>query len=155
MKVTTLCYIRRGGKWLMLHRTKKEHDENAGKWIGVGGKFEKGESPEECLVREVREETGLTLNSYKFRGIVTFISDVWDDEMMFLYTSDDFSGELIPCDEGELCWVEEERLDSLPMWEGDKIFFGLIKDDHEFFSLKLTYKGESLVSAMLDGKDIL
>ena len=155
MKVTTLCYIRRVGKWLMLHRTKKEHDENAGKWIGVGGKFEKGESPEECLVREVREETGLTLNSYKFRGIVTFITDTWDDQMMFLYTSDDFSGELIPCDEGELCWVEEERLDSLPMWEGDKIFFGLIKDDHEFFSLKLTYKGESLVSAMLDGKDIL
>ena len=155
MKVTTLCYIRRVGKWLMLHRTKKEHDENAGKWIGVGGKFEKGESPEECLVREVREETGLTLNSYKFRGIVTFITDTWDDQMMFLYTSDDFSGELIPCDEGELCWVEEERLDSLPMWEGDKIFFGLIKDDHEFFSLKLTYKGESLVSAMLDGKDLL
>ena len=155
MKVTTLCYIRDGGNWLLLHRTKKDHDENAGKWIGVGGKFEKGESPEECLVREVREETGLSLNSYRFRGIVTFISDVWDDEMMFLYTSDDFSGELTFCDEGELCWVDEDKLDTLPMWEGDKVFFKLIKDEHEFFSLKLCYKGDALVSAMLDGKDII
>ena len=155
MKVTTLCYIRDGSKWLLLHRTKKEQDENAGKWIGVGGKFEKGESPEECLVREVREETGLSLNSYRFRGIVTFISDVWDDEMMFLYTSDDFSGELTSCDEGELCWVDEDKLDTLPMWEGDKVFFKLIKDEHEFFSLKLCYEGDALVSAMLDGKDII
>ena len=154
MKVTTLCYIRDCGKWLLLHRTKKDHDENAGKWIGVGGKFEKGESPEECLLREVREETGLTLNSYKFRGIVTFISDTWDDEMMFLYTSDDFSGTLSICDEGELCFVDEDKLDSLPMWEGDKIFFDLIKKNHEFFSLKLCYEGDTLVNAVLNGEKI-
>lgn len=154
MKLTTLCYIRSEGKWLLLHRTKKEHDENAGKWIGVGGKFEAGESPEECLVREVLEETGLNLTSYKFRGIVTFISDVWDDEMMFLYTADSFSGEITKCDEGVLEWVPEEKLPELPMWEGDRIFFDLIKSNHPFFSLKLSYEGESLVSAKLDGEKL-
>lgn len=155
MKVTTLCYIRDGRKWLLLHRTKKDQDENAGKWIGVGGKFEKGECPEECLLREVREETGLTLRSYRFRGIVTFVSDVWDEEIMFLYTSEDFGGSLTDCNEGELRWIDECELDSLPMWEGDNIFFKLIKEEHDFFSLKLCYKGDSLVSAKLDGNDII
>ncbi len=154
MKLTTLCYITDRDRWLLLHRTKKKQDENAGKWIGVGGKFEAGESPEECLIREVREETGLELNSYKFRGIVTFISDEWDDQMMFLYTSNSFSGELTECNEGELQFVHEDKLSQLPMWEGDRIFFDLIKNDHPFFSLKLTYEGEKLTSAKLDGKAI-
>ena len=154
MKLTTLCYIREKSKWLLLHRTKKEHDENAGKWIGVGGKFEAGESPEECLVREVFEETGLNLTSYKFRGIVTFVSDVWDDEMMFLYTADSFTGEISQCDEGVLEWAPEEKLSELPMWEGDRIFFDLIKSDHPFFSLKLSYEGGKLVSAKLDGNNM-
>lgn len=154
MKLTTLCYITEGERWLLLHRTKKENDENAGMWIGVGGKFETGECPEECLTREVFEETGLTLENYKFRGIVTFITDVWDDQMMFLYTSDSFTGSLKDCDEGQLKWVEDERLDKLPMWEGDRIFFDLIKNDEPFFSLKLTYKGDALVSAKLNGRDI-
>lgn len=152
MKLTTLCYITRDKQWLLLHRTKKQNDENAGKWIGVGGKFEVGESPEDCLIREVREETGLELCSYKFRGIVTFISDLWDDEMMFLYTADCFEGEIKDCDEGQLKWVDESRLAFLPMWEGDRIFFDLIKNDHPFFSLKLCYQSEKLISAKLDGK---
>ena len=154
MKLTTLCYITEGERWLLLHRTKKENDENAGMWIGVGGKLETGECPEECLTREVFEETGLTLENYKFRGIVTFITDVWDDQMMFLYTSDSFTGSLKDCDEGQLKWVEDGRLDKLPMWEGDRIFFDLIKNDEPFFSLKLTYKGDALVSAKLNGRDI-
>ncbi len=154
MKLTTLCYITHGDKWLLLHRTKKEQDENAGKWIGVGGKFERGESPEECLVREVREETGLELLSYKLRGVITFVSDLWEDEMVFLYTSDSFRGELTDCNEGELKFVDEDKLSKLPMWEGDLIFFELIQNGHPFFSLKLTYEGQKLISAKLDGKII-
>ena len=152
MKNTSLCYIERDGKYLMLHRTKKVNDENHDKWIGVGGKFEEGESPEECMLREVQEETGLTLTQWRYRGIVTFVSDEWGGEYMHLFTADGYSGELKSCEEGELEWVEKERLYSLPIWEGDKIFLRLLDSGRPFFSLKLCYEGERLVSAALDGK---
>lgn len=155
MQLTTLCYLIRDGKWLMLHRTKKENDENAGKWIGVGGKFEDGESPDDCVIREVREETALELDGFKFRGIVTFISDIWEDSLMFLYTSDVFHGEMKECDEGTLKWIAEEDVKSLRLWEGDRIFIDLLLEDHPFFSLKLCYKGDDLISAVLDGKEIM
>lgn len=145
MRLTTLCYIERDNKYLMLHRTKKVNDENHDKWIGVGGKFEEGESPEECLLREVKEETGLTLTSYRFRGIVSFISDQWEDEYMHLFTATEYQGELTDCDEGELVWIPKEDLDSLKLWEGDKIFFKLLDEETGFFSLKLRYRGEELV----------
>ena len=152
MKNTSLCYIERDGKYLMLHRTKKVNDENHDKWIGVGGKFEEGESPEECMLREVQEETGLTLTAWRYRGIVTFVSNEWSGEYMHLFTADGYSGELKSCEEGELEWVEKERLYSLPIWEGDKIFLRLLDSGRPFFALKLCYEGERLVSAALDGK---
>ena len=152
MKNTSLCYIERDGKYLMLHRTKKVNDENHDKWIGVGGKFEEGESPEECMLREVQEETGLTLTQWRYRGIVTFVSNEWSGEYMHLFTADGYSGELKSCEEGELEWVEKERLYSLPIWEGDKIFLHLLDSGRPFFSLKLRYEGERLVAAALDGK---
>ena len=152
MKNTSLCYIERDGKYLMLHRTKKVNDENHDKWIGVGGKFEEGESPEECMLREVQEETGLTLTAWRYRGIVTFVSNEWSGEYMHLFTADGYSGELKSCEEGELEWVEKERLYALPIWEGDKIFLRLLDSGRPFFSLKLCYEGERLVSAALDGK---
>ena len=152
MKNTSLCYIERDGKYLMLHRTKKVNDENHDKWIGVGGKFEEGESPEECMLREVKEETGLTLTAWRYRGIVTFVSDEWGGEYMHLFTADGYSGELKSCDEGELEWVKKQRLPALPIWEGDKIFLRLLDSAQPFFSLKLCYAGERLVSATLDGK---
>ena len=152
MKNTSLCYIERDGKYLMLHRTKKVNDENHDKWIGVGGKFEEGESPEECMLREVQEETGLTLTAWRYRGIVTFVSNEWSGEYMHLFTADGYSGELKSCEEGELEWVEKERLYSLPIWEGDKIFLHLLDSGRPFFSLKLRYEGERLVAAALDGK---
>lgn len=151
-RVTTLCYLEKDGMYLMLHRVSKENDENKDKWIGVGGHVKRGESPEECLVREVREETGLTLISYRFRGLVTFVSDVWGTEYMCLYTADRWTGEERECDEGVLQWVEKEKVQTLPVWEGDKIFFGLLKDEAPFFSLKLRYEGDRLVEAVLDGK---
>jgi 8-oxo-dGTP diphosphatase len=151
---TSLCYIERDGCYLMLHRTKKKQDPNAGKWIGVGGKFEAGESPEECALREVLEETGLTLVSPRLRGIVTFVSDACPTEYMFLFTADCFTGELRPCDEGELAWVEKERVLSLPLWEGDRVFLRLLAEGRPFFSLKLSYRGDTLVSAVLDGNSI-
>ena len=153
--LTTLCYIEQDGKYLMLHRVKKENDVNKDKWVGIGGHFEEDESPEECLLREVREETGLQLISYRFRGIVTFISDRWDTEYMHLFTADRFSGIIAECDEGELCWVEKSKVYDLPIWEGDKIFFHLLEERGDFFSLKLRYEGEKLVEAILDGKSIL
>lgn len=152
MKNTSLCYIERDGCYLMLHRTKKVNDENHDKWIGVGGKFEEGESPEECMLREVTEETGLTLTAWRYRGIVTFVSDQWDGEYMHLFTADGFTGQLKNCDEGELEWVEKQRLLTLPIWEGDKIFLRLLDSEQPFFSLKLRYQGERLVAAALDGK---
>ncbi|MBQ2898727.1 MAG: 8-oxo-dGTP diphosphatase, partial [Oscillospiraceae bacterium] len=124
---STLCYIKHDGKYLMLHRVKKENDANKDKWIGIGGKFEDKESPEDCILRETKEETGLTLTSYKYRGIVTFVSDRWETEYMHLFTADAFEGELIECDEGELEWISPEKLDSIPKWEGDKIFLDLLQ----------------------------
>ena len=152
MKNTTLCYIERDGAYLMLHRVKKEHDENRDKWIGVGGKFEDKESPEDCLLREVREETGLTLTRYAYRGIVTFVSDLWPTEYMHLFTADGFTGDLRACDEGDLEWVPKERIAALPIWAGDKIFLRLLTEDVPFFSLKPCYEGERLVQAVLDGR---
>ncbi|MDR3767060.1 MAG: 8-oxo-dGTP diphosphatase [Butyricicoccus sp.] len=151
---TTLCYLERDGKYLMLHRVKKANDPSHDKWIGVGGKFEDGESPEECALRETREETGLTLTSYRYRGLVTFVSDRWETEYMHLFTADAWEGELTACDEGELVWVDKSQLPSLPIWEGDKLFFRLLDADIPFFSLKLTYAGETLTSAILNGKPL-
>ena len=150
MLLTTLCYMEKGNQYLMLHRVKKEHDINKDKWIGVGGHFEKGESPEECLLREVKEETGLELTSYQFRGIVTFISDEWPDEYMCLYTADRYTGDIVNCDEGELVWVEKEKIMDLNIWEGDKIFLKLLMENQPFFSLKLEYKGDKLVNTVLN-----
>ncbi|HIV24180.1 MAG TPA: NUDIX domain-containing protein [Candidatus Scatomonas pullistercoris] len=151
--LSTLCYIENDGKYLMLHRTVKKNDVNKEKWIGVGGHFEENESPEECLLREVREETGYTLTSWRWRGIVTFVSGDGVTEYMSLFTADGFEGEPVPCDEGELAWVEIEKVWSLNIWEGDKIFFRLIDEDFPFFSLKLVYDGcGRLVSAVLNGK---
>ena len=154
MKNTSLCYIERDGCYLMLHRTKKVNDENHDKWIGVGGKFEEGESPEECMLREVQEETGLTLTAWRYRGIVTFVSDEWGGEYMHLFTADGYTGQLKSCDEGELEWVEKRRLLSLPIWEGDKIFLRLLDSEQPFFSLKLRYRGETLEGAWLNGKPL-
>lgn len=138
----------------MLHRVKKENDCNKDKWIGVGGKFEEGESPEECLVREVKEETGLTLTNYRFRGIVTFVSDEWEGEYMHLFTATEYEGELPEnamedCDEGELVWVPKNEIERLNLWEGDKIFLRLLQERETFFSLKLRYEGEKLVESMI------
>ena len=141
-KLTTLCYIIRDDKYLMLHRVKKEKDLNKDKWIGVGGHFEYGESPDECLLREVKEETGLTLLDYKARGIVTFVYGENIVEYMHLFTSDRFEGEMIECDEGELTWVPISEVCNLPIWEGDKVFFGLLEENREFFSLKLVYSSD-------------
>lgn len=152
MLYSTLCYIEKDGKYLMLHRVKKENDANHDKWIGIGGKFEDGESPEECVLREAFEETGLTLTDYRYRGIVTFVSDKWQTEYMHLFTATGFSGEIKDCDEGVLEWIEKERLAALPQWAGDKIFLRLLNTDEPFFSLKLRYCGEELVFAALNGK---
>ena len=152
---TTLCYIERDGCWLMLHRVKKEHDINRDKWIGIGGKFEDKESPEDCVLREVKEETGLTLTRYRYRGLVTFVSDRYETEYMHLFTADGFAGELIDCDEGALEWVPKERVPALPTWAGDRIFLDLLARDVPFFSLKLSYEGDALVRAVLDGNPLL
>ncbi len=155
MRNTTLCHIEKDGKYLMLHRVKKENDLNRDKWVGIGGKFEDKESPEQCNKREVFEETGLTLNSSEYRGIVTFVSDKWETEYMHIFTSSDFCGEITECDEGELCWVDKFELLDLPIWIGDKIFLKLINDPtYPFFSLRLEYKGETLISAILNEKPI-
>jgi 8-oxo-dGTP diphosphatase len=151
LKNTALCYIEHDGKYLMLHRTVKENDENRDKWIGIGGKFEDKESPEDCVMREVLEETGLTLLSYRYRGIVTFVSDIYPTEYMHLFTADKFSGEITACDEGELEWIRKEDLYKLTIWEGDKIFLDLLDRGAPFFSLKLVYRGNKLISASLDG----
>lgn len=150
--MSTLCYIEKDGRYLMLHRTVKKNDVNKDKWIGVGGHFEEGESPEECVLREVKEETGYTLTSYQYRGLVTFISGDGVTEYMSLFTADRFTGEEIPCDEGQLEWVPKEKVWGLPIWEGDRIFFRLLDEKVPFFSLKLVYDGHSrLVSASLNG----
>ena len=147
MKNTTLCYIEKDDAYLMLHRVKKVNDENHDKWIGVGGKFEAGESPEDCLVREVKEETGLTLTDYRYRGVVTFVSDEWGTEYMHLFTATGFEGELKVCDEGELVWIPKSEIEKLNIWEGDKIFFRLLVKSDKFFSLKLEYQGDTLTGS--------
>jgi len=152
---STLCYIEHEGKYLMLHRVKKENDANKDKWIGIGGKFEDKESPEDCILREAKEETGPTLTSYRYRGIVTFVSDRWETEYMHLFTADAFEGKLLDCDEGELMWISREKLDSIPKWEGDRIFLELLQREEPFFSLKLRYEGERLCEAVLNGKKIV
>ena len=154
MKETTLCYIQNNNKYLMLHRVKKDEDVNKGKWIGIGGRVEEDESPEECVLREVKEETGLTLTSYQYRGIVIFKSDKYEDEKMHLYTADGYVGELTECNEGVLEWIDRDEMYNLPMWEGDKIFLGLIRTDAKFFDLVLEYKGDKLVSASIDDNKI-
>ncbi len=153
-QLTTLCYLEKNGSYLMLHRVSKKNDINHDKWIGVGGHFEHQESPEDCLRREVKEETGLTLVSFNFRGIVSFISDDDPAEYMCLYTSDNFTGTQIECDEGKLEWVPFEKIDSLELWEGDKIFLNLLKEKAPFFSLKLVYKNGALVEKYLNGNPI-
>ena len=149
---STLIYVERGDEYLMLHRTKKENDLNRDKWIGIGGKFEENESPEDCMLREAREETGLTLTSWRYRGIVTFLSDRWETEYMHLFTADGYSGTLRQCDEGDLAWIKKSELLKLKLWEGDKIFLRLLDSDEPFFSLKLKCEGETLVRAVLNGK---
>lgn len=151
---TTLCYIEKENSYLMMHRVKKVNDINKDKWVGVGGHFEEGESPEECLLREVREETGLTLTSFRLRGIVTFSTDVYPTEYMFLYTADSYEGEMIECNEGNLEWVKKSDVYDLPIWEGDKLFFRLLEEEVPVFSLKLRYEGDELVEAVLDGKEL-
>ena len=152
---TTLCYVTRGDQVLMLHRVKKKNDINQDKWIGIGGKFEGEESPDECLLREAMEETGLTLTSWRCRGVVTFLCDGCEGEFMYLFTADGFEGELTECDEGDLQWVSRDFLYSLPMWEGDRIFLDRLWKDAPFFLLKLRYQGDKLVEAVLDGKQIV
>lgn len=150
MKMTTLCYIEQDGKYLMLHRTKKKNDINEGKWIGVGGHAEGNESPEDCLLREIKEETGLTLTSYRFRALITFVSDQQEPEMMCLFTADAFTGDLITCNEGDLKWVDKSEVPNLPTWEGDAIFLRLLlEDEPRFFTLKLVYEGDLLVEKKL------
>ena len=151
MRNTTLCYLEQDGKYLMLHRTKKENDANKDKWIGIGGKFEDKESPEDCNLREFVEETGYHLTEYQYRGIVTFISDKWETEYMHLFTASGYEGTPVVCDEGELEWIEKERLRSFPMWEGDRIFLDLLDMDIPFFSMKVVYEGEILKAAEING----
>ena len=150
MKLTTLCYIENErGEYLMLHRTKKENDLNQGKWIGVGGKFEDAETPEECLLREVYEETGLTLDDYRFRGIVTFLSDEWEGEYMHLFTARTSAEPLKDCPEGVLKWVPKNEVLNLRLWEGDRIFLKELVEHGRVFSLKLSYEGDTLVNSAL------
>ncbi len=154
---STLCYLENDrGEYLMLHRIKKKHDVNQDKWVGVGGKFEGDESPDECLLREVREETGVTLTSWRFRGVVTFLTDGgWEGEYMYLFTAGGWMGEFSrDCDEGDLEWVPKEKVPELPIWEGDKIFFRLLAEDSPPFLLTMEYAGGRLIRAVLDGREL-
>ena len=154
MKNVTLCYIERGDEYLMLHRVKKKNDVNQDKWIGVGGKFEDKESPEDCILRETYEETGLQLTDYRYRGLVTFVNTIYETEYMHLFTATGWEGEIGECSEGNLEWVRKSEVPSLPIWEGDKIFLRLLADEEPFFSLKLSYDGGVLVGAVLNGKPL-
>lgn len=154
MRATTLCYIQRDDQYLMLHRIRKHKDPNQNKWIGVGGGIEDGETPDQCLLREVKEETGFTLTSWKKRGVIDFISDTWEDEIMHLYTADGFTGEIIDCDEGVLQWVKIADVLTLPLWEGDRVFLKLLQQDAPYFHLRLQYHGEALAGAVLNGEEI-
>ena len=152
--LTTLCYIEKDDSYLMLHRIVKKNDVNKDKWIGIGGHFEQGESPEECLLREVKEETGLDLISWRWHGIVTFVSDEYPTEYMYLYTSSDYTGSLIDCDEGELEWVPKSRIFELPIWPGDRIFLHLMQTGIPFFSLKLVYRKDRLIAVKLNHREL-
>ena len=154
MKQTTLCYIEHDGQYLMLHRTKKQHDDNHDKWIGIGGHIEPGETSEACILREVREETGLELLDCRARGVVRFRSDAYPDEDMYLFTATRYRGEMIECDEGELAWIAKDRLLSLTLWEGDRVFLRLLDAGAPYFDLSLEYRGEALARASLDGREI-
>lgn len=151
-ELTTLCYIEKDGCYLMLHRVKKEKDVNKDKWIGVGGHFEPDESPEECVLREAKEETGLTLTGYRFRGLITFIAEGWPTEYICLFTAHEFTGELKECPEGTLEWVKKEEIGRLKLWEGDQIFLRLLEEKEEFFTLKFQYEGDKLRQWSMDGK---
>jgi len=145
MILSTLCYIEKDNKYLMLHRTKKENDINKDKWLGIGGKFEKNESPEECILREVKEETGLELKTYKLRCIVTYVSTTWETEYMYVFTSDNFTGNIIECNEGDLQWIDKNEVVNLNTWEGDKIFINKLQNEDNFFTVKFEYDGEKLI----------
>lgn len=145
MILSTLCYIEKDGKYLMLHRTKKKNDINKDKWLGIGGKFKDGESPEECIMREVKEETGLILNTYKLRCIVTYVSTNWETEYIYVFTSNDFTGELIECNEGDLQWIQKDKVVELNTWEGDKVFVDKIQNDNTFFTVKFNYDEGRLI----------
>ena len=145
MILSTLCYIEKDNRYLMLHRTKKKNDISKDKWLGIGGKFEEGESPEECIVREVMEETGLKLNSYQLRTIVTYVSTNWETEYMYVFTSNDFTGKLIECNEGDLQWIDKKEVTKLNTWEGDKIFMEKLQNDNIFFTVKFEYDGDKLI----------
>ena len=151
---STLCHIEKDGKYLMLHRIKKKNDLNKDKWVAIGGRFLDKESPEECNMREVYEETGLTLGKTKYCGIVTFVSNKWGTEYMHIFHTVDFCGNLKECDEGELCWVDKKKIYSLPIWKGDKIFLKLLEQDAPFFSLKLEYQDDTLLNAVLNGENL-
>lgn len=153
---TTLCYIEKDNKYLMLHRIKKHNDLNQDKWIGIGGKFEARESPEQCVRREALEETGLTLGKCSYRGIITFVSDKWPTEYMHLFTCADFKGKIKECNEGVLEWVKKTDIYNLTLWQGDKIFLKLIENPNiPFFSLRLEYIGDTLKSAILNDEVIV
>lgn len=152
MLLSTTCYLEKGDQYLMLYRNKKPQDMNGGKWLGVGGKFEPGESPEDCMRREIREETGFAVTRWRYRGLVTFVSDRWPTEYMHLFTVQDWTGEARECDEGTLRWIGKAELLRLPIWEGDRLFLELLGQDVPFFSLKLCYEGEKLVYAEKDGR---
>lgn len=145
MILSTLCYIEKENQYLMLHRTKKKNDINKDKWIGIGGKFEEDESPEECIIREVKEETGLHLKSYQLRCIVTYVSTNWETEYMYVFTSDDFEGNVIECNEGDLQWINKDEVTKLNIWEGDKIFIEKMQNDNKFFTVKFEYDGDKLL----------
>lgn len=154
MKQTTLCYLDNGTQYLLLHRVKKQNDASHDKWIGVGGKCEADESPDECMIREVKEETGFDVMEWRYRGIVTFISDIWPCEYMHLFSATRWSGEEIACNEGDLQWIDKDKIFDYPTWQGDRIFLQQILSDAPFFSLKLVYQGDDLVAAKLNGKSI-
>lgn len=152
MKNTTLCYIEKDGCYLMLHRSSKKNDGSGGKWMGIGGHFEEGESPFDCVIREVYEETGLSISEPQYRAVVTFDSDEYESEQMHLFTCNSFTGELTDCDEGDLHWIRKEKINELNMWNGDIVFLNLLETENSFFSLKLTYKGDMLKEYYINGK---